>query len=311
MTDKSTILKGRAKYEEYVNIRETLWEQGYSPNEPDPDVPFLEYLVSELAKLGFDSMETFNKENTELLRTEYAQKLLSLSKPGTAKIGLLDISTVDTIAKERSIQDLILSMRQRDVCEDTVFFINPPWVEPRCSASGMNYDDNKARLESLGVELCRYYRGSGGPVIWNHNYVSMPFITKGRFSSPKESRECWDGVALRTLIKLGIGESRLGIPPGTNNIRVGKRKVGGTSGQEQGDTYLSSCGFYLDCDYDTASVIFADEALKEHVTTLVEELQRPVTAGEVKAALVDACKETFSVQPLEQTLAEYENKGVS
>lgn len=236
-----------------------------------------------------------------------ARRIVSLVKPSIVPIRFIDVTSYN-LFRGRAISEALLKLRQADECGDTFYLFNPQWSEPKCTGDREKLEEARGRLEALGIEYCRSYR-RGGLVIWNRNMVSAQIITKGRFVDLAEAWWHWMGIALRTLKILGIVEESLSFLG--NNLRVDGKKVGGATKINAAPVHLTSFSLYLDCDYNVAQTIFADENLRKKITTLKEVLGREISSTEVKTALFQSCQAVFSLQPQEGSLTPIEEAEIT
>jgi len=191
---------------------------------------------------------------------------------------------------------------------------------PPCLSLGRHQGLDAADLEfcrSEGIDVVR--RPTGGRALLHHLELTYAVVAPlGRGPLPRALQDAYRlicGALVRACRALGIdaeltaGEVNLQLPgprttvpcfeaPASGEVVVDGRKLVGSAMRVHGGAILQHGAILLDWDghLQAGAMGLADDSgLRPQITTLVDELDRPVSRADLTDTIVDACAEVLGV----------------
>jgi len=168
-----------------------------------------------------------------------------------------------------------------------------------------------------GIDVVR--RPTGGRALLHHLELTYAVIAPlGTGPLPRALQDTYRlicGALVRAMRAIGVdanltdGEVNVLLPsprssipcfkaPAGGEVVVGGRKLIGSAMRSHAGTILQHGSIVIDWDgrLQAGSMGLADDSgLRPHITTLVDELDRPVSRADLSDAVVDACSEALGV----------------
>lgn len=230
---------------------------------------------------------------------------------------LLDFGLVEDISEFRGIADQAFRNLEADSMILQIFSQKTPSIS-------IGYDDTKAPHFKEGVDHYRSkglsvgIRGAGGRSVANDEGI-LNFSILFRSNEPSHSSYVFFHKFIQdALMPLGL-KFDLGIVegaycPGTYDISLNGKKVAGTASRQVKDNTLVGCYLGVNGDqYKRSKVISEFYEITQDIirvdtnklTTIEEQLKRPISVQEVKGLLIDHFK------TLVDSLENYDTSSIS
>jgi lipoate-protein ligase A len=202
---------------------------------------------------------------------------------------------------------------------------------PPCLTLGRHQGVEAADLvfcRAEGIDVVR--RPTGGRALLHHLELTYAVIAPlGRYPLPRSLQDAYRlicGALVHAMRAIGVdatltgGEVNVLLPsprsavpcfkaPAGGEVVVGGRKLIGSAMRSHAGTILQHGSILLEWDgrLQAGAMGLADDSgLRPHITTLHDELDRPVSRADLTDAVVDSCSEVLGVsfRPEELTIEE-------
>jgi len=191
---------------------------------------------------------------------------------------------------------------------------------PPCLSLGRHQGVEAADLDFChreGIDVVR--RPTGGRALLHHLELTYAVIAPlGRGPLPRALQDAYRlicGALVRAMRAIGVdatltdGEVNVLLPsprsavpcfkaPAGGEVVIGGRKLIGSAMRSHAGTILQHGSILLEWDgrLQAGSMGLEDDSgLRPHITTLVDELDRPVSRADLTDAVVDACSDVLGV----------------